>query len=116
MRKCFVVEFDDNDPARDSFERLSTAIQDLNRGSMIVYQIEPGKVVPVIQDDVANVASKINRKELQDRARLIIANARKALGHDLNGSLTDLLLDNIHELRSVADARKLILEIGEVAR
>lgn len=47
-------------------------------------------------------------------ARLIIENARKALGHDLNGSLTDLLLDNIPSLKSVEDARKVLRQIGEV--
>ena len=53
-------------------------------------------------------------KELQDKARGVIRRARASLGQDLDGGgLTDLLLDNLPELRSVQEARELLKEIGE---
>lgn len=53
---------------------------------------------------------------LRDRARKVIAAARHDLGLSVAG-LADLLLDNLPELQSVAEARALLAEIGEeVAR
>lgn len=43
------------------------------------------------------------------QAQRIVADARAALGHDLCGlSITDLLLDNMPDLRNVGEARLLI--------
>lgn len=54
------------------------------------------------------------RANLATIARHAIADARRALGNDLGGgSLTDLLLDNLPQLVDVADARDLLVTIGE---
>lgn len=53
-------------------------------------------------------------RPLPDEARRIILAARTFLGTDLEGgSLTDLLLDNMPSLSTVAQARALLREIGE---
>lgn len=62
----------------------------------------------------------IGRLEIYDSklnmaAAEIIKRARVALGHDLSGSmLSDLLLDNLMELKSVAHAHTILRQIGEV--
>lgn len=50
-------------------------------------------------------------KSLEQIAHETIASARKVLGGDI--ALTDLLLDNMPELGSVAEARQLLAAIGE---
>jgi hypothetical protein len=53
-------------------------------------------------------------EEQRNRARTILANARRDLGYELHGrSRIDLLLDNMEELRGVTDAFQLLIEIGE---
>jgi hypothetical protein len=51
---------------------------------------------------------------LQAEAAALLARARADLGYDLAGfAPSDLLLDNIAELRGAEDARALLAEIGE---
>lgn len=80
---------------------------------MSIDSVEDEAIVPKELVHRANEA--IEAVPLPDRARAVIASARKDLGHNLQGgSLTDLLLDNL-PLNGVNEARVLLKEIGEEA-